>query len=311
MPPAQDSAQTVEVDGRLLRLSNLGKVLYPAAGTSKGEVIAYYHAVAPVILPHLADRALTRKRWPDGVGGQPFFEKNVPQGTPAWVRTVRLPTPGSASGRETIVFPLVDDLAGLVWLANLAALELHIPQWRVGPRGKVHGPDRLVVDLDPGPPAGLAECTRVALAVRERLAADGLDAYPVTSGSKGMQLYVPISAEQDAMTVHTYAKRLAEELERDLRGLVVSRMTKAIRPGRVLIDWSQNHPGKTTICPYSLRGRAEPWVAAPRAWAELEAAADDDGEPLVQLREHEVLGRVAELGDPLEGLFTPGPTVPV
>ena len=306
--PSTQASQAVEVDGRRLRLSNLDKVLYPATGTTKGEVIAYYHAIAPVMLAHLADRALTRKRWPDGVDGPPFFEKNVPQGTPEWVRTVRLPTPGSSSGRDTIVFPLVDDVAGLVWLANLAALELHVPQWRVGPRGKVHGPDRLVVDLDPGPPAGLGECTSVALAVRDHLAADGLDAYPVTSGSKGMQLYVPVSGKQDAQSVHAFAKQLAEKMERQLRGLVVSRMTKAIRPGKVLLDWSQNHPAKTTICPYSLRGRAEPCVAAPRTWAELELASDG-GEPLTQLRSHDVLDRVADDGDLLAGLFTPGPEV--
>lgn len=304
MPAGDETTQTVAVEGHRLRLSNLDKVLYPATGTTKGEVIAYYHAIAPVLLPHLKDRPLTRKRWPDGVDGPSFFEKNAPAGTPHWVHKVKLPTPGSTRGRETIDFPVVNELPTLIWLANLAALELHVPQWTVGPRGAVHGPDRLVIDLDPGPPAGLEECTQVALAVRERLADDGLVAFPVTSGSKGMQLYVPVSGKQDAMTVHGYAKALAEDLERRMPRLVVSRMTKAIRPGKVLLDWSQNHPAKTTICPYSLRGRAQPWVAAPRAWQELEAGG------LVQLDGHEVLARVAEDGELLEHLFVPGPKVP-
>ena len=160
------TTQTVEVDGRRLALSNLEKVLYPATGTTKAEVVAYYTSVAPVLLPLVAQRPVTRKRWPDGVASAPFFEKNAPMGTPDWVRTVRLPVPGSTKARETIDFALIDDLAGLVWTANLAALEIHVPQWTVGPRGAVRGPDRLVVDLDPGPPAGLAECTEVAFAAR-------------------------------------------------------------------------------------------------------------------------------------------------
>ena len=210
--------QAVEVDGRRLVLRNLDKVLYPATGTTKGEVLHYIAAIAPVLLPHLADRALSRMRWPDGVEGPMFVEKNLPAGTPDWVRRVRLPVAGSRADRETIDYPVVDGLPALIWLANLAALELHAPQWTVGPAGPastVLGPDRLVIDLDPGAPAGLTECARVALAVRDRLAADGLDCYPVTSGSKGMQLYAPVSGRQDAMLVHDYARRLAESLERD------------------------------------------------------------------------------------------------
>ena len=280
------TTQAVEVDGRVLALSNLEKVLYPQTGTTKAEVVHYYTQVAAVMLPLVANRPVTRKRWPDGVGGQPFFEKNAPQGTPEWVRTVRLPVPGSTKARETIDFTLIDGLADLVWTANLAALEIHVPQWTVGPRGAVHGPDRLVVDLDPGAPAGLAECTEVAFAVRDRVAADGLECYPVTSGGKGMQLYAPISGRQDAMTVHGYAKRVAEELERAMPRLVVSRMTKALRPGKVLVDWSQNHPAKTTISPYSLRGRDHPTVAAPRTWQELDAGG------LAQLTFDELLARL-------------------
>jgi bifunctional non-homologous end joining protein LigD len=298
------TTQAVEVDGRVLGLSNLEKVLYPQTGTTKAEVIAYYTQVAPILLPLVANRPVTRKRWPEGVAGQPFFEKNAPQGTPDWVRTVRLPVPGSTKARETIDFTLLDGLADLVWTANLAALEIHVPQWTVGPRGAVRGPDRLVVDLDPGAPAGLAECTEVAFAVRDRVADDGLECYPVTSGGKGMQLYAPISGRQDAMTVHGYAKRIAEELERAMPKLVVSRMTKALRPGKVLVDWSQNHPAKTTISPYSLRGRDHPTVAAPRTWDELDAGG------LVQLEFDDLLARLDVDADLLAPLLEPGPRLP-
>jgi bifunctional non-homologous end joining protein LigD len=296
--------QAVEVDGHRLMLRNLDKVLYPAAGTTKGEVLAYYAAVAPALLAQLRDRPLTRKRWPDGVGGEGFFEKNLPAGTPTWVRRVALPTPGSTKARELITYPLLDDLAGLIWVANLAALELHVPQWRVGPGDSVHGPDRLVIDLDPGAPAGLAECTRVAHVVRERLADDGLEAHPVTSGGKGMQLYAAVSGGQPAEVVHGYVKRLAEQLERDLPALVVSRMAKNLRPGRVLLDWSQNSPTKTTIAPYSLRGGPLPFAAAPRRWDELEA-----GTP-AQLDHAEVARRLAADGDPLARSAEPGPRLP-
>jgi bifunctional non-homologous end joining protein LigD len=298
-----DAGQPVEVDGRRLVLRNLDKILYPSTGTTKAEVIAYYSQVAAALLPHVRDRPLTRKRWPDGVQGPSFFEKNLPAGTPDWVARVTLPAPGSTKDREEITYPLVGDLAGLVWVANLAALELHVPQWTVGPRGNVHGPDRLVIDLDPGAPAGLPECVEVALAVRDRLADDGLDCYPVTSGGKGMQLYAPVSGSQDADTLREYARTLAQELERRLPALVVSRMAKTLRPGRVLLDWSQNHPAKTTVAPYSLRGREVPYAAAPQTWAEL---TDRPG----QLDHAEVARRLARDGDLLAPLHTPGPRVP-
>lgn len=302
-PGGHGPDQRVEVGGRHLVLRNLEKVLYPATRTTKGEVLAYYTAVSGPLLAQLADRPVTRKRWPDGVDGLEFFEKNLPNGTPEWLRRVTLPVPGSTRDRETITFPLIDDVAGVVWAANLAALELHVPQWRVGPRGGVRGPDRLVVDLDPGAPAGLPECVEVAHLVRERLAADGLECYPVTSGSKGMQLYAAVSGRQDAAVVHGYARAVAEELERARPKLVTSRMTKALRPGKVLVDWSQNHPAKTTIAPYSLRGRALPHAAAPRTWAEL-------GADLAQLDHAEVVARLQEDGDLLAGLAVPGPKVP-
>jgi bifunctional non-homologous end joining protein LigD len=295
-----DQEQFVEVEGRTLRLRNLDKVLYPQTGTTKGEVLHYLTGVAPVLLAHLRDRPVTRKRWPDGVAGPTFFEKNVPRGAPEWLRRVTLPAPGSTKDREEVTYPLIDDLAGLIWAANLASLELHVPQWRVGPRGGIRDPDLLVIDLDPGPPAGLPECAEVALAVRERLAADGLDSIPVTSGGKGMQLYAAVSGKQDANTVREYAHRLAESLELELPRLVVSRMTKNLRGGKVLLDWSQNNAVKTTICPFSPRGRDRPTVAAPRTWPELE-----DAGALRQLEFGDVLERLQDDGDPLATLLPP------
>jgi bifunctional non-homologous end joining protein LigD len=288
-PSSED--QRISVDGHEFTLKRLDKVLYPESGTTKAEVLDYYARIAPVLLAHLADRPVTRIRWPDGTDSQPFFEKNVPSYAPSWLHTVRLPTPGSSRNRETLLFPVLAKTADLIWLVNLAALELHVPQWTVGPRGAVHRPNRLVIDLDPGPPAGLAECAEAALLIRDRLADDGLPAYPVTSGSKGLQLYVPLDGSADAEAVSGYAKRLAESLARDRPELVVSNMAKALRTGKVLLDWSQNNPAKTTICPYSLRGRARPWVAAPRTWDEL-------AEPgLRQLDTGQVLERVAAEGD--------------
>jgi bifunctional non-homologous end joining protein LigD len=294
----------VDVGGRELTLTNLDKVLYPQAHVTKGEVIDYYSRVADVLLPHIADRPLTRKRWPDGVDGPFFFEKNAPRGTPSWVRTVTLPVPGSTKQRETVDFVVVNDLPTLVWTANLAALELHTPQWQVGPRGAVRDPDLLVIDLDPGPPAGLADCMRVAVLVRDRLAADGLTAYPKTSGNKGMQLSVPISGKQPSEVVSDYAHRIARELEAEHPDEVLSRMTKALRPGKVFLDWSQNNAAKTTVAPYSLRGREEPTVSTPLRWAEVEA-----GKPL-RFWPADVLARVAEHGDLLEPLLERGPRVP-
>jgi bifunctional non-homologous end joining protein LigD len=284
---------TVDVAGRRLGLSNLDKVLYPDTGFTKGEVVDYYARIAPVLLPHLRGRPATRKRYPDGVEGGSFFEKNAPGHTPAWVRTVRLPTPGSTRGREEIDYVVVDDLPTLVWLANLAALELHVPQWSVGPRGGVRGADLLVLDLDPGPPATVVECAQVALLLREALAADGLEAWAKTSGSKGMQLYVPVRPVPWERT-HAYAKSLAERLEADHGDLVVSRMTKALRPGKVLIDWSQNNGAKTTVAPYSLRARPQHTVSTPVTWEEVGACrAPED----LRFLAPQVLDRVERLGD--------------
>ncbi|GAA2628519.1 non-homologous end-joining DNA ligase [Dactylosporangium fulvum] len=286
----------VEVDGRQLEISNLDKVLYPQAGFTKGEVIDYYTRVAPTLLPHLAGRPLTRVRYPNGVDGDSFFEKNAPAGTPDWVRTVRRPVPGSTRKRERIDFIVVEELPTLVWLANLAALELHTPQWQVDEEGEVLDPDQLVVDLDPGPPAGLPECFEVALLVRDQLRVDGLTCCPKTSGRKGMQLVAPLPGDETADEISAYAKAVAERLAQQRPDLVVAKMAKQLRPGKVFLDWSQNNAFKTTITPYSLRAGATPTVSAPLTWAEVEAgeitAAD--------LTPATVLDRVLRLGDLLE-----------
>lgn len=298
---------SIEIDGRRLALRRLDKVMYPAGpatpAVTKAGLVDYARRVAPAWIAHLAERPVTRKRWPNGVTGAPFFEKNLPQGTPEWVPRVTLPAPGSTRDREVITYPFVEDLATLIWVMNLAALELHVPQYRASRDGVAAHPDRLVVDLDPGPGTTLAEVSQVAMWVAERLLADGLTPFPVTSGSKGMQLYAAVSGEQDGATVSGYAKRLAETLEREHRDLVVSRMAKDLRPGKVFVDWSQNNTAKTTVCPYSPRGRDEPTAAAPRRWDEL-------GPGLRQLTLTEVAERYEADGDLLEGLEEPGPRLP-
>jgi bifunctional non-homologous end joining protein LigD len=282
--------QTVRIGGRRMRLSNLDKVLYPETGTTKGEVIDYYSRVAPRLLPHVAGRPVTRKRWPDGVGSEsapaePFFAKALEPGAPAWVR--RFPIDHSSGAKD---YPLVEDLPTLVYLAQVASLELHVPQWRFSPDGERRNPDRLVLDLDPGPGVGLAECAEVARWARVILQDMGLDPLPVTSGSKGIHLYAHLDGRQSSEAASAIAKELARAIEADHPDLVVSQMSKAVRPGKVFIDWSQNNGSKTTIAPYSLRGRAQPTVAAPRTWGEL------DEPDLRHLLFSEVLERG---GDPL------------
>lgn len=285
--------QVVDVAGRQVRVTHLDKVVYPATGTTKAEVMDYLVQVSPALLGQLRDRPVTRIRWPEGVGGQRFFEKNVPRGAPRWLRhRVLRAAPGADDEGAELDLPFLDDLAGLVWVANQNALELHTPQWTVGPRGAVRRPDRLVVDLDPGPPAGLAECARVAHLVADRLRADGLErTVPVTSGSKGMQLYAPLPGRRSVMDVHAYARAMAHAVAAEHPELVVAVMRKEVRGGKVLIDWSQNHPAKTTITPYALRGRERPRVAAPRWW-------DEVGPDLEQLGPDQVVRRLAADGDP-------------
>ena len=295
MSPAD---QHLEVDGRLIKVTNLDKVLYPETGTTKGDVIAYYQVVAPYFVPHAAHRPATRKRWPNGVGTPeqpqtPFFHKNLdPKSTPDWVRTFTI-----EHSEGDNVYPLIDDAATLVWLAQLAALELHVPQWTVLD-GERQPPNRLVIDLDPGAGAGIEQCVEVAQLLREVLDQVGFASVPVTSGSKGIHLYAALSGEMTSDEVSAWAHELARTLEAMRPDLVVSDMNKKLREGRVLLDWSQNNAAKTTIAPYSLRGRAHPTVAAPRTWDEL-------GPGLRQLEFDEVLERLASMGDPFAAIESP------
>ncbi len=290
MSPAGEKVP-VDIEGRRLTLSNLQKVLYPETGFAKAQVIDYYTRVAPVLLPHLRDRPLTRKRYPNGVDGGSFFEKNAPSHHPDWVRTATIASPGSTRNRETIDYVVCDDLPTLVWLANLAALELHTPMWRVS----TGLPDMMVVDLDPGAPATIVECCRVARLVRD---ATDVEWFAKTSGSKGLQLYSPVRDERTSEQTSGEMKALAERLEKEQPELVVSRMTKAIRPGKVLLDWSQNNSAKTTVSVYSLRARPEHTVSTPVTWDEVEACSAP--EDLV-FRSEDVLSRIEEHGD----LFAP------
>ena len=290
--PEGGEATRVEVAGRKLKLTSLDKLLFPSTETTKGEVLHYYAQVAEVMLPHLADRPLTRVRWPHGTGDQSFFEKNLPSGAPAWLPRVKI---------DDVTYPMVEDLAELTYLVNLNSIELHIPQWTVTDDER-NNPDRLVIDLDPGSPAGLHECAQVALMVRDRLGALGLDLYPVTSGSKGMQLYASLSGDLTSDQVRDLAQQLAQELTKAHPDLIVWKMTKSMRPGKVFLDWSQNVAAKTTICPYSLRGKETPTVAAPRTWDEVEAGARKP-EVLQQLMFDEVLERLDEQGDLIADLL--------
>jgi len=300
---AESKRSTVEVDGRRLSLSNLDKVLYPETGFTKGEVVDYYARVAPVLLPHIADRPMSFQRFPDGVASQGFFAKNAPKGTPEWVRTVRLPAPGSTKDRETLDYVVVGDLPTLVWAANLAALELHVPQWTVGPRGAVRGSDRLVLDLDPGAPATVVECAEVALLLKDLVEADGLVPVAKTSGSKGMQVSASIRPVSDGRA-SAYARDLAQRLEKERPDLVVSRMAKNLRDGKVFVDWSQNNAAKTTVAPYALRARAEQWVSTPVSWDEVSTARRPED---LRFRAEQTLRRVDELGDLWAPLLEPGP----
>jgi bifunctional non-homologous end joining protein LigD len=275
----------VQVEGRTLSLSNLTKVLYPAVGFTKGEVIDYYTRIAPALLPHLRDRPLTLKRYPNGVEAGHFYEKNCPSHAPDWVRKERV---------AQIDYCVCDDLATMVWLANLADLELH-PSLSLA--DDITRPTVMAFDLDPGPPAGLAECCEVAVLLRDTLAQLGLESFAKTSGSKGIQVYVPLNV--DEVDYDHGTKRLSQALARHLEGahpkLVVSQQRKELRRGKVLIDWSQNDEHKTTVCVYSLRARERPTVSTPLEWSEL-----DDPTALV-FEAADVLDRVERHGD----LFAP------
>ena len=302
-----ESKVAVKVENRQLTLSNLDKVLYPEVGFTKGQVIDYYTRIAPVMLPHIKDRPLTFKRYPDGVDGKFFFEKNAPSHAPPWVRRVELPSPGSTKNRSTIKYAVVGELPALVWAANLATLEMHVPMWRVQKNGKPKNPDVMVYDLDPGEPATIVECCEVAQLVRTALDKVGIEAYPKTSGSKGMQLYVPLDAKRPWQDVHAYARELAEQLEEEHPDLVVSNMKKELRGGKVLVDWSQNNSAKTTIAPYSLRARALPTVSTPITWHEVEGCRKPTD---LRFTADDVLDRVQAQGDLFAPVLDGGPSLP-
>jgi bifunctional non-homologous end joining protein LigD len=276
----------VTVGETTLSLSNLDKLMYPRAGFTKGHVIDYYTRIAPVLLPHLRARPLTLKRYPNGVEGSHFYEKRCPQHRPDWVRTTPV---WSGRNEGDIDFCLCEDLQTLVWLANLADLELHTPLARAPDMDR---PTLIAFDLDPGPPAGIVECARVALELREAFAFWGLEAFPKTSGSKGMQVYLPLNTPVGWAETREFSRGLAQMLERRAPDRVVSDMKKALRRGKVFVDWSQNDRHKTTVNVYSLRAMESPTVSTPLTWDEV---ADID-EP-VSFTAPEVLARVEERGD--------------
>ncbi|HLM26573.1 MAG TPA: non-homologous end-joining DNA ligase [Thermoleophilaceae bacterium] len=284
------AATHVEVESRQLRLTNLDKVLYPVPGFTKGQVIDYYTRVAPYVLPHLKGRPLTLKRYPNGVEGGHFYEKQCPSHRPDWVKSAEIPV-----STKTIDFCLCEDLPTLVWLANLADLELH-PS--LSKAAAIEHPTTLAFDLDPGEPAGIMECCEVACLLRELLDQLGLECFPKTSGSKGMQVYAPL----DGPATYDQTKPLSQALARHLEGrnpkLVVSSQKKELRKGKVLVDWSQNDEHKTTVCVYSLRAREHPTVSTPLTWDEVEGASEPGD---LRFEAADVLERTAEQGD----LFAP------
>ncbi len=291
------SSRQVEVEGRELKLTNLDKVLYPQAGFTKGEVVDYYAKVAPAMVPHLAGRAVTLRRFPEGVDDldAAFFEKRCPKHRPKWVKTATV-TAGPRSGK--IDFCVCDSLPTLIWMAQLAAIELH-PSLSLGRAPKQ--PTVLAFDLDPGPPADVVDCCRVALRLRDMFGHFGVESFAKTSGSKGMQVYIPLNGKARYETTKPFAKAIAQLLEKQTPDLVVSKMKKVEREGKVFVDWSQNHQSKTTIAVYSLRARERPTVSTPLRWEEVEAVAENgDGSTLV-FEAGEVLDRVERHGD----LFAP------
>ena len=289
------SDSTVEIQGRHLKLSNLEKVLYPVAGFTKQQVIDYYARIAPAIIPHLEGRALTRKRYPDGVDGEPFFEKNAPKYRPDWVKTAPIWSEGN---RRTVYYVLANDLPTLVWLANLAALELHPSLARAV---DITCPTEMVFDLDPGPPANIVQCCQVGLWLREIFEHFGLQSFPKTSGSKGLQLYVPLNTPTNYDQTKTFAHALARLLEQEHPEMVVSDMKKTLRAGKVLVDWSQNDEHKTTVAVYSLRAREHPTVSTPVTWEDVERTVKKKDASLLVFEAAQVVSRVEKLGD----LFAP------
>lgn len=289
-----DKTMEIEVQGKRLKLSNLEKVLYPAVGFTKGQVIDYYVRIAPVLLPHLKNRPLTLKRYPNGVTGMHFYEKNCPTHRPEWVQTTPVWSEGNNRWMD---YCLANDLATLVWLGNLADLELHTSL----SLGKdVSRPTTIAFDLDPGPPANIIQCCQVGLWLKEILDAAGLQSFPKTSGSKGMQVYVPLNTPVTYEQTKPFAHELAKYLEREHPDAVVSLMKKSLRPGKVFVDWSQNDQYKTTVCVYSLRAKERPTVSTPITWDEVRAALKSGDPDELVFDSEATLARVAKHGDLFE-----------
>ncbi|MFZ1008323.1 MAG: non-homologous end-joining DNA ligase [Candidatus Sulfotelmatobacter sp.] len=286
---------TIEVQGKQLKLSNLEKVLYPATGFTKQQVIDYYVRIAPAMIPHLAGRPLTRKRYPNGVDEEFFYEKNAPQHRPDWVKTAPIWSEGN---RRMVHYILADDLPTLVWLANLAAIELH-PSLSLAK--EITCPTMMVFDLDPGPPANIVQCCEVGLLLREIFEHFGLQSFPKTSGSKGLQIYVPLNTPTNYKSTKPFANALAQLLEQDRPKEVVSDMKKQVRTGKVFVDWSQNDEHKTTVGVYSLRAREHPTVSTPVTWEEVERTFKKKDANLLVFEAKQVVARVDKMGD----LFAP------
>jgi bifunctional non-homologous end joining protein LigD len=289
----------LEVEGKKLPVSNLNKVLYPKAGFTKGQVIDYYIRIAPVLLPHLRDRPLTMKRYPNGVEAEFFYEKNCPAHRPKWVKTAKVWSEGN---NRTMDYCLAQDLPTLVWAANLADLELHTSLAR---KKDVSRPTMMVFDLDPGAPANIVQCCQVGLWLRDLLSTMKLKSFAKTSGSKGLQVYVPLNTPATFEQTKDLSLALAQYLEHEHPGLVLSKMAKALRKGKVFVDWSQNDEHKTTVCVYSLRAKEEPTVSTPVTWEEVGNCLKKKKADLLTFRCEKTLARVEKMGD----LFAPVDTL--
>ena len=299
-----DKAELI-VEGKKLSVSNLDKVLYPKVGFTKGQVVDYYIRIAPVLLPHLQDRPLTMKRYPNGVEGEFFYEKNCPSHRPTWVKTARVWSEGN---KRMMNYCLANDLPTLVWAANLADLELHTSLAR---KRNVAQPTMMVFDLDPGAPADIVQCCQVGLWLRELLSKMKLKSFAKTSGSKGLQVYVPLNTPVMFDQTKDVSRALAQLLEREHADLVTSNMSRALRKGKVFVDWSQNDEHKTTICVYSLRAKQEPTVSTPVTWDEVANCLKKKKADLLKFRSDKTLARVEKMGDlfePVEKLKQKLPT---
>jgi bifunctional non-homologous end joining protein LigD len=292
------------VEGRTIRMTNLDKVLYPSAHFTKAAVVDYYFRIAPFLLPHLRGRPITLKRFPDGVGGEAFFEKNCPVFRPPWVKTAGV---WSKHKQADTNYCLIDDLPTLIWVANLAAIELHPSLSRARSMAR---PTALAFDLDPGPPANVVTCARVALLLKEMLGRVRLEGFPKTSGSKGLQVYVPLNSKVSYDETKAYARALAEVLERQQPKLVLSNMKKSLRPGKVFVDWSQNDEHKTTVAVYSLRARERPTVSTPITWKEVEHAVARDRTDNLVFEADRAIERARRMGDLFEPVLKRKQTLP-